>query len=224
MYCLFCTHFARVSEDRFRADLDEKQWVIRIRDGNVLRGFTSMRFLRVVYGSRVQNILYSGDTIVAPEARSTTVLARTWIESVRHLRAVNQMTDLHWLLLVSGFRTYRLLPVFWKEFFPTLAHPTPPGIRQTVDTLATSLFGSAYRAPEGIVRFAEPQPLRSELCGVPANRLADSHVKFFLERNPGHAEGDELVCWTRLAEDNLTQAGLRMWNSDSLPELLPRAV
>jgi hypothetical protein len=224
MYCLFCTHFARVSEDRFRADLDEKQWVIRIRDGNVLRGFTSLRFISVEQGSRVQNVLYSGDTIVAPEARSTTVLARTWIESVRHLSTAYRMTNLYWLLLVSGFRTYRLLPVFWKEFFPTFAHPTPAGIRQTVDQLATSVLGSAYSATEGIVRFAEPQPLRPELSGVPANRLTDPHIEFFLDKNPGHADGDELVCWTRLEQDNLTQAGLRMWKNESVAELLPRAV
>jgi hypothetical protein len=35
-------------------------------------------------------------------------------------------------------------------------------------------------------------------------------VRFFLARNPGFVRGDELVCWTSIADDNLTPAGRRM--------------
>jgi hypothetical protein len=35
-------------------------------------------------------------------------------------------------------------------------------------------------------------------------------VRFFLERNPGHAAGDELVSLASLADDNLTPAARRM--------------
>jgi hypothetical protein len=48
------------------------------------------------------------------------------------------------------------------------------------------------------------------LANVPAARLDDPYVAFFTERNTGHAEGDELVCVTELAPENLTAAGRRM--------------
>ena len=89
----------------------------------------------------------------------------------------------------------------------------PAGVRATIDCLGSAVFGDAYSAADGIVRFAEPQPLRPELSLIPANRLEDPHVRFFAERNPGHVDGDELVCWTRLSHDNLTDAGLRMWHA-----------
>ena len=38
----------------------------------------------------------------------------------------------------------------------------------------------------------------------------DPHVQYFLERNPGFVAGDELVCLTRVHEDNLTPAGRRV--------------
>jgi hypothetical protein len=213
MYRLFRTHFERVSEQRFREDLDEKHWVVRIRDRTTLYGFSSLRFIRTGSGASALNVLYSGDTIVAPEARGTTVLARTWIDGVRRLSDYYGTSELYWLLLVSGFRTYRLLPVFWKEFFPQHSREAPPGVRSTIESLSKSVFGPAYSAPEGIVRFPEPQPLRPELGHIPAGRLEDPHVRFFAKLNPGHCAGDELVCWTRLAQDNLTDAGARMWRA-----------
>lgn len=213
MYRLFRQHFERVSEHRFRLDLEQKHWVIRLRDRHGLHGFSSLRFLRTKCAGQALNVLYSGDTIVASEARGTTILARTWIDSVRRLSQYYGAPELHWLLLVSGFRTYRLLPVFWREFFPRFSDPTPAHVRATIDALGASVFGDRYDAADGIVRFAEPQPLRPELSRIPANRLEDPHVRFFAERNPGHVNGDELVCWTRLSHDNLTDAGLRMWHS-----------
>jgi hypothetical protein len=224
MYRLFRTHFEQVSEQRFRRDLDEKHWVIRIRDRNTLHGFSSLRFVCTGSDASRLNVLYSGDTIVAPEARGTTVLARTWIDSVRRLSEYYSTSDLHWLLLVSGFRTYRLLPVFWKEFFPQHSRETPPSVRGTIESLSKSLFGSAYSALEGIVRFPEPQPLRPELGRIPDGRLEDPHVRFFARLNPGHHAGDELVCWTRLAQDNLTEAGARMWRACDVSARLSRAM
>jgi hypothetical protein len=223
MYRLFRLHFERVSEHRFRADLEQKHWVIRLRDRHGLHGFSSLRFLRAKSAGQVLNVLYSGDTIVAPEARGTTILARTWIDSVRRLSQYYGASELNWLLLVSGFRTYRLLPVFWQEFFPRYSEPTPATVQSTIDALGNSVFGSDYSAAEGIVRFAEPQPLRPELSRIPANRLDDPHVRFFAERNPGHVNGDELVCWTRLSHDNLTEAGLRMWHASDRVAPLSRA-
>jgi hypothetical protein len=213
MYRLFTTHFERVSEQRFRVDLERKDWVIRVRDGKTLLGFTSLQFLRARAAAHDLDVLYSGDTIMKPEARSTTLLARTWIDSVRRISEQHAAAELHWLLLVSGFRTYRLLPVFWREFFPSCARATPAAVHETVAELAGALFGAGYDARAGVVRFDSPQPLRPELARIPESRLADPHVRFFASANPGHADGDELVCWTRLTHDNLTAAGARMWHA-----------
>jgi hypothetical protein len=213
MYRLFTMHFEGVSETRFRADLENKNWVIRIRHKSTLLGFTSLRRMHIDVEGQGVDLLYSGDTVVKSEARGTTLLARTWIESVRRISEQCKLTDLHWFLLVSGFRTYRLLPVFWKEFFPQCGNQTPAHVRDTMDRVATQVFGADYDRLVGVVRFKEPQPLRRELAGIPESRLRDPHVKFFAQVNPGHMDGDELVCWTRLSVENLTDAGARMWNA-----------
>ena len=130
-----------------------------------------------------------------------------WIAAVRALTA-GRPGPVWWLLLTSGFRTYRFLPVFWREFWPRWDAPEPPAL---LDALARERLGPAYRSDLGIARFPAPQALRRELAEVPEGRLADPHVAFFLDRNPGWPHGDELVCLTEIAASNLTPAGRRMW-------------
>jgi hypothetical protein len=52
--------------------------------------------------------------------------------------------------------------------------------------------------------------LRGALADIPNGRDRDPHVAFFAGRNPGWAQGDELVCVCPLSADNLTRAGERM--------------
>jgi hypothetical protein len=115
-----------------------------------------------------------------------------------------------WLLLTSGFRTYRFLPVFLREFYPRFGRQTPAEWDRMRLELATARFGSLYCPQRGVVRFAQPQRLRPELAEIPPGRALDPDVQFFLERNPGHVHGDELVCIASLDQDNLAPAGRRV--------------
>jgi hypothetical protein len=187
MFELLATYFDGVNEVVFERDLAEKNWVLRIlRDGSLV-GFTTLQVYAAQRGGQRLNIIYSGDTIMAPEAWGAPVLARGWISLVRALREQRGAEPWYWLLLSSGFRTYRFLPVFWREFWP----------RHDAE-------------PPAVVRFVHPQRLRGPLAAIPEGRALCPDVRFFLQRNPGHVDGDELVCLTELSDANLTSAGRRM--------------
>lgn len=210
LLALLDRHFEGVTPPQFTRDLDEKDWVLRIRREGRLVGFTTLQLYRALHDGRCVNVLYSGDTIMAPEAWRSPVLARGWIALVRALQATRPGEPWYWLLLSSGFRTYRFLPVFWRDFWPRHDADTPPHVQSMLIALAQGRFGEAYDAVAGVVRFAHPQRLRGALAAVPEGRDDDPHVRFFLRCNPGHGAGDELVCLTELSDDNLTAAGARM--------------
>jgi hypothetical protein len=198
MSALMQAHFDGVTPAQFAADLAEKNWVILLEDGaGKIRGFSTM----LVYESVVvpARVVYSGDTIVDRAVWGSNVLARTWIAAVRQLEAE------YWLLITSGFRTYRFLSVFWWEFWPRNDAPRRPAL---LDALARERFGERYA--DGIVRFKHPQRLRNALAEIPAGRKADPHTAFFAMQNPGWMDGDELVCLCELSSSNLTPAGERM--------------
>jgi hypothetical protein len=211
MYALLDAHFRGVTPERFAADLAEKNWALLLEEDGRLQGFSTLLIYEAALpGGGPATVVYSGDTIVERGAWSTAALPRSWIAAVRTLRELHPRGRLWWLLLTSGFRTYRFLPVFWKEFWPRPGAP-PPEVQALLDALARERFGPLYLPHEGIVRFPEPQVLREGLDSVPEGRLADPYVTFFLKANPGWVRGDELVCLTELAEENLTAAGRRMW-------------
>ncbi len=220
MYRLLSGHFEGVTRERFDADLAEKNWVVLLEDDEGLRGFSTLLLYETVLpgvtgvpGEGIETVVYSGDTIVDPAAWGSAALPRCWIGAVLRLREAFPYGRLWWLLLTSGFRTYRLLPVFWKDFWPRWDAPTPPEEQERLDLLAGERLGPLYRKTTGIARLPEPQRLRGDLAEVAPGRRQDPHVAFFLERNPGWPEGDELVCLTEITDRNLTAAGRRMWRA-----------
>jgi hypothetical protein len=210
MFALLAAHFEGVSRQQFDRDLDEKNWVIQIQRNGCLRGFSTLLSRMVEVEGVAVTAIYSGDTIVAPEAWNSPALARAWIAAVNQIRSAAPGRRCYWLLLSSGFRTYRLLSVFWREFFPHRNAATPLRMQCLLAHLAGVQYGDAYDAAANLVRFPRPQILRPELRAIPAGRDADPDVAYFLAQNPGHARGDELVCITEVSEANLTRAGQRM--------------
>ena len=56
--------------------------------------------------------------LLAQKPVRKSALPRTWIASVNRLRQHFPLGRYWWLFLTSGYRTYRFLPVFWREFWP----------------------------------------------------------------------------------------------------------
>ena len=213
MFVLLNKHFEGVRRDVFHNDLDNKNWIILLRDEqtNELKGFSTLLMHDTCFGGENISIVFSGDTIVDPSAWGSSALSTSWISSINQLRRKYCQGKLYWLLISGGYRTYRFLPLFWKEFYPRYDMPTPEHILDLMQNLAIQHFGENYDIKTGIVRFPHPHVLRNELRGIPVERLQDNHIRFFQTLNPGHLNGDELVCFTEICEENLTRAGRRMW-------------
>jgi hypothetical protein len=209
MFALLATYFTGVDRATFDADLDEKSHAILLRDAaGALRGFSTLLVYETCAAGLDATVIYSGDTIVDRDWWGSAALPLSWLAATRALTASAGARDVYWLLLTSGFRTYRFLPTFFRDFHPRAG--ASPASAAVLDALARERFADRYEADRGVVRFARPQVLVPELLDVPSGRAHDVHVAFFLERNPGFVRGDELVCLAKVTEDNLTAAGLRV--------------
>jgi hypothetical protein len=209
MFTLLASHFVGVERATFERDLEEKSTaILLVDDGGRLRGFSTM----VVYESDAAGrsiwVVYSGDTIVDRDSWGTAALARAWVRAVRQL-APPDAREVYWLLLTSGFRTYRFLPVFFREFYPRYDRATASQ-KTLLAALARERFGAQYDETSGIVRLTNRQVLAPDLITLPSGRLTDPHVAFFLAKNGGFVDGDELACLARIDHSNLTPAARRM--------------
>jgi len=210
MFCLLNHYFEGVTEQQFERDLSEKNWVLLLTREQRLIGFSTLLVYETLFDGQPLSVVCSGDTIVAPEAWGTMALPRAWIDSVNHLRRFFPRGRYYWLLLTSGFRTYRFLPVFWCTFYPRFDIQTPGEKQRLLHALAGERYGAQYDSHSGVVRFKHPQKLREALSQIPAGRKTDPHIAFFAAQNPRHHLGDELVCLADLTPENLTDAGRRM--------------
>lgn len=213
MFCIFSENFNGATLAIFQRDLNSKNWVILLKDreSGELQGFSTLALYETSFDGQPVSVVYSGDTIIRPAYWGTPELPRSWIKTVIE-KSAGMPQPLYWLLISSGYKTYRFLSVFYKEFYPCYDKPTPPEIQALMDHLATQRFGADYHPELGIARFTEgATPLRDGVAEVTDERLHDPHIAFYIARNPGHVHGDELVCLTRVHPDNFTAAGRRVF-------------
>jgi len=205
MFALMQNAYKNVHWDNFIYDLKNKNHLIRLIDkqGN-LCGFSTVQVFTSTYKNKIVNIIYSGDTIIAPEHWGTFQLPLAFGKIMQSIKE-KDFRKLFWMLISKGFRTYRFLPVFFHEFYPSYNRQTPNDIQEFMNNLALSKFPSNYK--NGII-IAEKnaQTLKSELDTREQHfRLNDPHIKFFLNANPGYYKGNELLCITEFNEYNITE-------------------
>jgi hypothetical protein len=216
MYELLADYFIGTSRSRFEADLTEKESVFLLRDDfrGRIRGFSTLMRLDALIDGQDVVAFFSGDTIVAQTHWGENALGPLWAQTVfaeaDRIRANRPEARIYWYLICSGYRTWRFLPVFFREYFPNPTSAMPPEMLRIRDVLGERKFGKQYLHDYGIVRFRSASPLRCGVADITEERLRDPRIAFFHRMNPGHAQGDELACLTEISRSNLTRAGERM--------------
>ncbi len=204
MFALMERHYEAVEADAFRADLARKDEVVMLRDGEGrLCGFTTIAWNPC--GELPEgDVIFSGDTVIAREHWGTQELVKGFCRRAGERKAGSEKT-LYWFLISKGHRTYRYLPLFARRFHP---HPErqEPVLEALSDKVARVLFGDAWKADEGVIRFPRSAGhLRKGIAAAPERNV---WADFFMERNPGHADGEELVCMAEMSVENLRKFAL----------------
>jgi hypothetical protein len=216
MYDLLEAYFVGTRRSQFDRDLAEKESVILLRDeiSGAIHGFSTFMRMFATIEDRPIVAFFSGDTIIAREYWGDTLLSRLWSQTIfaeaELIRIASPGAKIYWFLICSGYRTWRFLPVFFREFYPNPHSATPAFEQKILDVLGTKKFGEEYVSSCGVVRFHHPTPLHPGVSDLTEERRRDKSIAFFERVNPGHARGDELACLTEISSQNLTRAGARM--------------
>jgi len=211
MLALHRRYFCHVVRKTFLKDMAEKDWVILLRAGRKIVGFSTLQLIHLVVDRRPCVFLFSGDTIVDQSHWQSTAMAGSFGHFMLHMMEWHGEKDLYWFLISKGYRTYRFLPVFFNRFYPVHNRATPPRYARLLKAVAKHRFGADYDARAGIVRMARKKDwLRPFMRNVPVARQTEPHVAFFLRRNPGYKLGDELACLADVSKKNLNGLAWRV--------------
>lgn len=210
MHALHDRYYGGGDAATFREDMTAKSDVIVLTEDGELRGFSTLAVQRLDAPGDGGWAIFSGDTIIDHEYWGEQALARAFCRHAGRLSARHPGDPLYWFLISKGYRTYRYLHAFARRFYPHPHEATPPVVQRRMDWLASARFGACYRPDLGIVRFEPVRGfLRAPWSAVREGLRARADVAFFLERNPGYARGDELVCIAELSESNLRSVARR---------------
>jgi len=195
-FALFHRAYDGADRARFERDLAEKRWIILLRDGDSgqLKGFSTVH-LRPPDARCDGTVVFSGDTVIDPEYWGQKELQRAFAALLLREKLRAPGRPLYWFLISKGWRTYLLLAHAFPRAVPRHDRPDDGPLRRMLHALAAERFGAQFDAETGVIRYDEPhERVRAGLAPVTDALLADPHVRFFVEHNPGHAAGDELAC------------------------------
>lgn len=200
LYALFARYYERADPARFRSDLASKQHVILLTEpgSGRVRGFSTQRVLEPDEIGRRCRLLYSGDTVVHRDYWGSKALHLGFVRLMLRLRMTSTL-PLYWMLTTKGYKTYLLLANWFPEAWPRYDIEMSPSVRGLRDHIGRQTYGERYEPERGVIRLAgQRDRLRPGTADISASELQNPHIRFFAETNPGHVDGDELLCLARI--------------------------
>ncbi len=169
--------YTGMTRDAFERDLDAKDEVIVLRADGALVGFSSQRRLIVdgVAG------IFSGDTVIHPDHRGSPALVRAFAQRYIFTETPDGR-PLAWFLVSKGHRTYRMLPTFFRRYWPSRLESQPDAASRLMRAYAEALFPGDYNPGTGVLEYRTAKD-RLRDTGLTERDLADPDVAFFAARN-----------------------------------------
>jgi hypothetical protein len=99
--------------------------------------------------------------------------------------------------------------IHFREFWPRHDRATPTWEHALLNHLAGQTYGAAWQKESGIVVRSGRKRLRPEVAPLDEKLARARDIEFLRRANPGHAEGDMLVCLCPLSAANRVRVGVR---------------
>lgn len=211
-------YFDNVVPEVFLSDLAEKDWIILIRDDQgKVHGFSTIQLIWLKLELINHLYLFSGDTIIREEVRNNQSLAVAFIHFMYSLLKQFPSNPIFWFLISKGYRTYRFLPMYFKEYFPVHDKSIPEYYQQALDTVALFKYGQQYHPKEHLIRYNEPRDYLNPLhAQIPNGRLKDPDIEYFSRINPMFYKGEELTCIASIHASNFKPIISKIYNNSQM--------
>lgn len=198
MYLLMDEFYDNVKESTFRRDFFDKDYCLALYDDQSgLVGFTTQKVMQVSVDGRIVHGMFSGDTIIHKEFWGEIELFRVWARF--WFPFAEQYEEFYWFLICKGYKTYRILPLFWTEFYPNADGVTPDREKRIINAYAQALYPQEYNPESGVIEYRSVKDkLKAGVADVGGREMKKKETAFFCKANPGYIEGNDLACLAKI--------------------------
>lgn len=210
MFTLMDMYYDGMLYDNFTNDLEEKDHCILLTDNDgILRGFSTQKQLSFTANERVIHGVFSGDTIIHRDYWGSLELYKAFAK--HFIRYGKQFDKYYWFLISKGYKTYKMLPVFFRTFYPDCRTTLPEDEKAIMNAFGHLKYPDEYNERTGVIEYnGQKDKLKTGVADITEKQLKDKHIRFFTDKNPHYYEGNNLVCLACLSEDNLSPAARRL--------------
>lgn len=195
MYGLMTQFYDDVKEEVFYRDFQDKDYCLALyEEAGRLVGFTTQKLMELnVEGRRIHG-MFSGDTIIHKDYWGDTELFRVWAR--------------FWFPFAEQYDEfyYRILPLFFTEFYPNYRMNTPEWEQKIMDAYAMALYPEAYNPDSGVMEYPLiKDKLKEGVADIGERELKNKDTAYFVTANPDYKKGNDLVCLARIDKSLLKQ-------------------
>jgi hypothetical protein len=194
-------------ESRLLALPEVGLWRVR---GGELAGLVSLDVYTTRWQGRASTIIFTSSVVADERFRGRNLVLKTGLRLLLREKLRRPLVPAYWFFDTFSYKSYLILARNLREYWPRRDTPTPPATAAFIDELATQRYGADWDRDRGVVRRSGYKRLHSTTAPIDGRLQSDPDVRFFETLNPGHREGDMLVCLAPLTARNLAGAVARM--------------
>jgi hypothetical protein len=180
----------------------------RTRDGTLV-GLVGLDVYRTRFEGRESIVFFTSSVVIDAAYRGRNLVVRTGLRMLLREKLKRPWLPAFWFFDTFSYKSYLVLAHYFAEYWPRRDRATPPAVSRFVDHLARARYGDAWVADRGVVRGSGDKRLRSTTAPLDDRALGDADTRFFDTANPGHRDGDMLVCLAPLTAGNVLGAARR---------------
>ncbi len=208
MYRLMEEFYDNTEEQVFLRDFYDKDFCLALyHDTDGLVGFTTQKLLELEVGGKKVHGMFSGDTIIHKSHWGDIELFKVWADF--WFEYAEKYDEFYWFLICKGYKTYRILPLFWTEFYPCRGKKVPVYEKSIIDAYASVLYPDEYDSVSGVIKYNHVKDkLKAGVADVGEHEMKNKDIAFFCEKNPGYINGNDLACIAKISKSALKKRAL----------------
>lgn len=199
--------FYDVEREFAEAELRQRQRIAMIRMNDSLLGMAAIDVYPVEFRGRMLTVIATAHVLIREAWRGRNLLQKLGARTFLATRLRYPLRPIYWFFDTVSYKSYLLLPRNFREFWPRYEEPTPEPRAALIDQLATQTYGPAWRPARGVVVRSGQKRMRSTAAPLVLGAGTEPELEFFARANPGHSEGDMLVCLCPLTLSNWLSVG-----------------
>jgi hypothetical protein len=194
--------FFDVDRSYAEAELKQRQRIALFRMNGALLGMAAIDLFTETFRGRPQEIIFTSHVLLRENWRGRNLLQKLGWRTFLARRLRHPLRPIYWFFDTFSYKSYLLLPRNFGEFWPRHDHAIPEAPAALIGQLAARIHGPAWRPARGIAVRSGQKRLRETTAPLILARDSDPNLEYFSRVNPGHADGDMLICLCPLTFSN----------------------